>query len=1075
MNKKKTFGLFNSAVSAMALSAGLLMAGPTLSADTEMDKEANKWDVMNPPMTGKRDVSLNVTEGTWMSVDVSPDGKTIAFDMLGDIYTIPINGGIATNISSGIQWDMQPRFSPDGKKIAFTSDRAGGDNLFIMNPDGSDVKQITKETFHLLNNPTWSPDGQYLVGRKHYTTRRSLGTGELWMYHINGGKGEQIIKRPNKQFQKELGEPIFAPDGKSIYFTRDTTPGNVFLYAQNVHKTIFEISEVDLTTGEVKEVISGPGGSVRAAPSPDGKSVAFVRRVDNDSALFIKDMNSNVETMIYADLDQDMQETWAVHGLYPNMDWTPDGKSIVFWAGGKIKRIDVASRRVTDIPFLVKDSRTVFDPPQMRVDVAPDSIDVKMARWAHTSDDGTIIFEALGHIYTQKSGGTAKRLTSDKDDHFEIYPTISPDGKYVYFASWDDQELGSIHRVSIRGGKSKVISKDKGQFIELAISPDGETLAYRKSNTGYLFTPKHSVDSGIYAMPTKGGEATLISQSGSASHFGGENDRIYVHGGGHTLTSYNLEGFDKREHATSDYAREMKASPDGKWLAFVENYKVYITPRANTGKAIDIGPKMSGLPVAKITDMGGYFLNWSHDGAKLNFSLGQSVYSVDMATFANALDDSDKMKAKDFLSTATVSLKAAADKPHGWVALIGARLITMNDDMAVIDNGTILINGNRIVNVGPSTEVKVPKGAKVVNMAGKTIMPGMVDAHAHGAYGRYDVIPEQSWPQYATLGLGVTTVHDPSSRAATVFAASEYQRAGHTLAPRIFSTAEIVYGAKSESFADINSFDDAMDHLKRLKAEGATSIKNYNQPRRDQRQQVAEAARQLGMYSVTEGGSLYHTDMNMVVDGNRGIEHTLPNETFYEDVLQFWPQTKVGYTPTLVVGYGGMNGEDYWYQHTEVWKHPLLTQWVPPHVLEPRSVRRIAAPDKDYAHWQNAAKGKALADRGVSVHTGAHGQREGLGTHWEMWMFVQGGMTPMEAIKAATIQPARYLSYDKDLGSLENGKLADLVVLDANPLENIRNSDKIAKIMLNGRLYDAKTLNEEVTGKHTNQPFYWQK
>jgi imidazolonepropionase-like amidohydrolase len=360
-----------------------------------------------------------------------------------------------------------------------------------------------------------------------------------------------------------------------------------------------------------------------------------------------------------------------------------------------------------------------------------------------------------------------------------------------------------------------------------------------------------------------------------------------------------------------------------------------------------------------------------------------------------------------------------------------------------------------------------------VDVSGKTIIPGLIDAHAHGSLG-VGVIPEQNWVTYATLALGVTTVHDPSNNATEVFAASEMQRTGRILGPRIFSTGDIVYGARSAYFADVSSLDDAREHVRRLKAQGAISIKNYNQPRREQRQQVTTAAREEGMLVVSEGASLFHMDLSMVADGNSAIEHNLPQSMLYEDVLQFWGQTNVAYTPTLVVTYGGLTAEDYWYQETDVWKHPILSNFVPPHILQPRSVRRIKAPDGDFHHVRSAATAKLLADRGVFVSIGAHGQREGLASHWEMWSFAQGGMSPIEALRSATLAPARSLGFDKDIGSLEAGKLADLVVLDANIVEDIYQSDKVNMVMLNGRLYDAATMNETVTGQRRTQPFYWQ-
>ncbi len=411
-----------------------LLPAYSLAEDSE-----DKWDVNAIPGEA-RTISIDTRTGTWMSLDVSPDGSTIAFDLLGDIYVLPIAGGEATAINSGHAWSMQPRFSPDGLEIAYTSDAAGGDNIWIMQADGSNARQLSKESFRLLNNPWWSPDGTYIAARKHFTTGRSLGTGEIWIYHRNGGGGVAVVERPNEDHQKELGEPAYSPDGRYIYFSLDSTPGGTFQYAQDSNAQIFEIRRHDLQTGETDSIVTGAGGAVRPTPSPDGRYLAFVRRIRAKSALFLKDLVSGEERPIYKDLDQDVQEVWGVHGVYPNMDWLPDSKSIVFWADGHIKRIDIQSLEVSDIEFHVNDTRSVYDAPRPRLDVAPATFESTMARNAEVSPDGSkVVYETAGHLYVKNlPGGEAKLLTRDPRDHFEYDPTWSGDGRRIAFITWDD-------------------------------------------------------------------------------------------------------------------------------------------------------------------------------------------------------------------------------------------------------------------------------------------------------------------------------------------------------------------------------------------------------------------------------------------------------------------------------------------------------------------------------------------------------------------------------------------------------------------------------------------------------------
>lgn len=1064
-------GLLSASISSSALSQGTRPEQPT-------------WDVNHPSYSvNAKSATLDVNEGTWMSLDVSPDGKQIVFDLLGDIYLLPISGGQARSLSSGLAWDMQPRFSPDGQYIAFTSDRAGGDNIWTLKLDSGELHQVTHEDFRLLNNPSWSPDGRYIAARKHFTTSRSLGTGEIWLYRATGGKeqsGQLIVKRPSETFQKEQGEPNFSADGSSIYYTLNTTPGDTFIYHQDSNGELFQIRQVDLDSGAVSTVAGGPGGAVRPTPSPDGKKLAYVKRVRAKSRLFVKDLASGQEEMVYDNLDLDMQETWAVHGLYPNMDWTPDSRSIVFWAGGKLWRLELEGRQLTEIPFQVKDTRQIYPAPLFTVEVAPDNFRTRMMRFAQPSPDGkSVVFESLGRLYLKRGDKAAKPLSSDKQDGFDYSPVWSPDGNEIYFLRWNDQSLSSIRRVSARGGKSRAVSDERGQFTELAIDQEGKTLAYRKRPASALLSPDWAVQPGIYLMDIGSGETRFVSKRGTAPHFGPDPQRLYAQEraesasgrGSQTavtkLISMTREGYDVRELAQASFASTIRLAPSGKHVAYESHHHMYVSDILPSGKALVLDAPKPAFPSVKLSTTGGTYLYWNQDGSALSWSVGPELKTVAVA---------DAM-AEGFKPPKTgldLSFEVKADKPDTKVALTNARVITMDRQRRVYDSATVLLNGNRIEAIADSADLEVPAGYQSLDLSGKTLIPGFVDIHAHGPYGSGEIIPQQNWNLMAHLALGVTTVHNPSSSANLVFSAAEYRNAGLILGPRIFSTAEIIYGAQSTFWSPVDSLADALAHVRRLKAQGAVSVKNYNQPRREQRQQVIEAARQEGLMTVAEGGSLYHQDMNLIADGITGIEHNVPVLPMYDDVTQFWSQSQAAYTPTLVVTFGGLTSEDYYYQDTEVWKHPILSQFVPPAVLQPRSVRRPMAPEADYRDDDAAAAAKVLLDEGVLVNTGAHGQREGLGTHWEMWSFVRGGFSPMEALSAATINPAIYMGMSDDVGSLEVGKLADLVVLDANPLENIRNSDQISHVILNGRIYRAADLSEEVSGDASIAPFYWQ-
>jgi imidazolonepropionase-like amidohydrolase/Tol biopolymer transport system component len=1066
----------------------------SLAAVAAEDEKKSEWDVSVPPGE-RREIPLDVRSGTWMSVDVSPDGRRVLFDLLGDIYELPIGGGEARALTSGMAWDMQPRYSPDGTQIAFTSDRGGGDNLWVMNSDGGAPRQVTKEDFRLLNSPAWHPNGRYLAGRKHFTTRRSLGTGEIWLYSLEGGEGVQVVKRPSEEYQKELGEPAFSADGRYLYFTQNSTPGDTFVYAQDVNAEIFNIRRYALDSGEVEVAVAGPGGAVRPTPSPDGRYLAFVRRLRTsdslETALFVKDLRSGEERPLYSALDRDMQETWAVHGVYPNLDWTPDSRSLLFWAGGSIRRLDIDSGSVREVEFHVTGTRASIAPPRFEVSVAPDQLQTRMVRFATVSPDARrVVFESLGRLWLRnRTGGEARALTNDESSAFELFPSWSRDGKRIVYVRWTDAGLGQIHVVDGNGGRSRIVTPEPGHYLHPRFSPDGTTIVFERTRGGSLTAPLWSADPGIYSIAAAGGPMRRLTDEGRNAHFGASGERIFYTFDAqpaketepaHELISVDTNGKDRRVHARSHYATRLEVSPSGEWLAFGEDYQVHVVPMPPAGQ-LELSPKTKSLPLRRASEIGGSYPSWI-DGDTLTWTLGPALFQADMAELfspqsrISGNDEENESGAHGHgRQVADLGMMRPADKPTGVVALTGARIVTMNGSDQVIERGVVIIRDNRVVAVGPSDVVQIPAEADRLDLAGRTIMPGIVDVHAHGIQGVNDIVPQQNWLALAHLALGVTTVHDPSNQASEIFAASEYQRVGRILAPRIFSTGEVVYGAHSEGFAGIEELEDARHHVQRLKAQGAISIKNYNQPRREQRQMVVTAAREAGLMVVAEGGSLYHMDMNLIADGNTGLEHNLPPERFYDDVMQYWPATGVGYTPTLVVTFGGPGSENWFYQDTDVWQHPILSRYVPPHVLQPRSVRRQMAPQSDYQPFRDsAANAKRLMERGVFVNTGAHGQREGLGSHWEMWGFVLGGMSPLQALRAATINPARYMGLDRDVGSIEVGKLADLLVLDGNPLEDIRVTDDIAYVVLNGRIYEGGTLAEKLTGERRLAPFYWQ-
>ncbi|MGQ0816148.1 MAG: amidohydrolase family protein, partial [Gemmatimonadota bacterium] len=680
----------------------LVLAFPSQSI---AQSQSDKWDVTKP-LGPTEALQFETSEGTWMNVDVSPDGRTIAFDLLGDIYTMPITGGRATRIASGPAFEMQPRFSPDGRRIAYISDRDGGFNIWTMNPDGSGTKQVSKETARPVNSPAWTPDGQYIYARKLFVKERSLGGGEIWMYHVSGAEGLQVVEKNG--WQKDLGEPALSPDGKYLYYSKDLTPGQVFQYDKDPYPGIYGILRRDLETGRERTLTRGAGGAITPRVSPDGKTLAFIRRVGLKSVLHLRDLATGRETQVFDRLDRDLQETWAVHGVYPQYAWLPDGKSIVIWGEGRIWQVDIAAKRANEIAFTASVDQTLNQALRYPQEVAPAEFPVRMLRDVETSRDGRYVtYSALGHVYIKRlPDGEPKRVTGDT--RFEHAPSFSPDGQWLVHATWGDAERGRIRVVKIDGTSGRDVVRAPGHYTSPSFSPDGRSIVYRAVGGDNVRGDENAVETGVFIVPADGSRAPeKVADSGNDPQFDHTGSRIYLRTNRNEkfiLLSVELDGSDEIVHFQSDNATQFAPSPDGRWIAFAERYRAYVAAFPRSGRAIDIGPRTSAFPVARISRDAGMYLHWSGDSKKVFWALGPELFSRDLTRTFSFVESGQEKADEPEAQGIAIGFTVEADAPAGSSALVGARILTMARD-SIIENGTVVVQNNRIVAVGPSATV----------------------------------------------------------------------------------------------------------------------------------------------------------------------------------------------------------------------------------------------------------------------------------------------------------------------------------------------------------------------------------
>jgi Tol biopolymer transport system component len=1032
-------------------------------------KATDSEDGNTLPLKPTRELSFETREGTWLSPDLSPDGNRIVFELLGDLYLMDAKGGAARPIATGMPFDSQPVFSPDGKRIAFLSDRSGAENLWMAEADGGNPKAITHlDGDPILTSPSWSADGKTIFVSRFRPDHVAF---ELLSVDVFTGTTKILV-------------PIGATPGNSTVGAEASRDGRWLYYASQVgskdsEPSAWVIRRRDLRSGREETLVEPPrsyrpdlvlGTFFRPLPSPNGKLLVYATRYGSDMWLRILDLEMRSDRWLAKLGQHDELEGSPWRDLAPHYAFTADSRTLVVNDGGKIERVAIANGAKADIPFVAQVNLPLgpLNRPVIREETGP--VHARIIQGPSVSVDGKrLAFSALGTLYTLDLDGKSKpqRLTHDAIGEYQ--PSWSPDGRTIVYVRWTAKDSGNIWLADATGARPPTrLTLVPAYYTNPVFTPDGRQIVVVSSSNDvrmhrYMeYGPLRDAD--LVVMPASGGSQRKIASGsmGGTPHFSPDRrqvEMLFDNG----LNSVNLDGSGRQlivQVTGPGYyfvpgrtpVDDLRLSPNGKWLLAQIAQQLYLlaTPK-RPGKKIDLASP--GVPHRKLTAVGADFFQWSADGRSIGWSIGSTWFSrplasVHLESAISSDQTADPGSPAKFVADVEIPRAVAS----GALLLRGATALTMSA-RGVIPDADILVVDGRISAVGPRGAVAMPKDTQIRDVGGKWILPGFIDDHDHVADIRRGILDLESWGVAANLAYGVTTAFDPSTLSIDMLAYQDLIDAGFMTGSRIRSTGPALFSFNQ--FASKEEVDRVLDRYRdyyRLR-----NLKLYRTGNRRVREWVSESAREHGLRVTTEGANSDKLDLTQIQDAVSGSEHALPAVPLYNDVVQLLARSGVSYNTTLMIEGGG---QDYFVVDRKPNRDPKLNRFAPRFIVDMKTRKRDWRELSDDMFPAFAASARKIMFAGGIVGMGSHGEIPGLGFHWEMEAHVMGGWTPAEVLRAATLGSAEAIGREMDLGSLESGKIADLVVLDRDPLADIRNTLSISAVMQGGRLYNAETLDE---------------
>ena len=724
-------------LSAALLALSLVLPCRSAQAEEAEENGADEGDADEGlTLQGARQITFETTEGTWLSLDVSPDGQQIVFELLGDLYLLPIEGGAAA-ASSPPAWpfDSQPRFSPDGERIVFVSDRDGTDNVWTIARDGSDPQQLTSETGKFMFvSPEFAPDGSHVIVAK---TSWGMRTHELWAYHVDGGKGIRMTvaaasaDTPTSQRSNSLGA-VYSPDGRYLYFARKFGG-----FAYNIQFPQWQIVRRDLRTGEEDYLTQAQGSAFRPRLSPDGRLLVYGTRYEQQTGLRVRNLETGEDSWLAYPVEHDEQESRFTRDLLPGYAFTPDGSAILLNVDGGIRRLELASGEMSPVAFHCRGGSVPRPPALLSVPPRPGPGESPHAHGprAVTGWQPARVLQLLS--------GPRVRPGQRRHPH--------PDARWAGGGGWSSVSSGLVAgrqgarlRELVQQRRPPVArscqrARQAGAGVRAAELLLGAGLGtgwasgswrlraasydrlYKENDWGW------TIGSDLIWFDRRGGEATLIAPSRGFQrpHFGPESDRIYLYNWNTGLSSMRFDGTDRRDHLAVSgagilltdeeaSADDVRLSPDGTHALAQHASQLYLIRLLNPNLSdLSLSLANANLPMARITDIGADFFGWS-EGGQIDFLDGGQP-ALPEATRLGGLpggrgrrrirgrsgsgvegrcrggEEEEIAETHEAVRSHPIALYRPRHEPVGTLVLQGATVLSMEEGAEAIADATVVV------------------------------------------------------------------------------------------------------------------------------------------------------------------------------------------------------------------------------------------------------------------------------------------------------------------------------------------------------------------------------------------------